>query len=500
MVKALLKISNSLKYAKSKVHFAASKMPFYSLTLISHTPRVLKNIGNLNLPLEYSVDLISNGYTVFLKSSARSIFVKDIQNLIGSTKLSEKEKKELHSFDWISLLHVNLDRQLKIYIKKNILFWIQNFKDTSHFSWNPVITAQRVYNWVLEYNLISNAADYSFNEKILSSLMKQWKYLKRISHFSFNSIDKSFILRAVVLMAASLDSRDTIKETVKIINQIFSDCNLISECKNTNQILSLLRNLLEIQFFISCYKIGFSNDVIMLMSKLAEIISKLRHSDGGISMFNSEFNPSVTYIDSLLSHVKKYIRTNYADGYLKLSSINSAIFIDANDRYFPIEFSSNYQRIILGSYILLKNGKTISDERKPQHVLHNENHNYWFLGESSFYVNGVGINFSKKLYMNHLGTDLRCEEIITQETFDVVMYLMLPGKIEITPIENQNAFIIDFVNGERWCVAFEKNIKYSFEYERQSVQKGKREYYNLLSLKTLVKDSKSIFRWSLKRL
>lgn len=500
MVKALLKISNSLKCVKSKMYFAASKMPFYYVTLLSNTPRILKNVGRLDLPLEFSVDLISNGYVVFLKSSARSIFVKDIQTLIGSSKISQKEKEELHTFDWISLLHINLDRQLKVHIRKNILYWIKHFKDASHFSWDPVITAQRIYNWVCQFHLISNVADTSLNDKILNSLMRQWKYLKRIRYLLLSPVDKSYVLRAIVLMAASLDDRKVIKESLQIINQNFKDCNLISKCKNTNEILSLLRNLLEIQFYVSCYKLGFSEDVLTFISELAGIITKLRHSDGGISMFNSEFNPSVTYIDSILSHVKKYMRGNYNDGYLKLTSLNSYIFINANDRFFPFEFSSNYQRIIAGSYLLFKKGKTIGASKKPMHKLHTEGKNYWFCGESSFFVNGLGVHFLKKLYMDHLGTDIRCEEIVENGALDVAIYLILPADTTITPIEYQNGFIADFITGQRWMFTFEKNLNYSFEYRRESIQNGKIVRYNLLSLTVPCQDNKSIFRWSLKRL
>lgn len=500
MIRAFSKISNSFKRVKSKMYFAASKMPFYYITLLSNTPRVLKNVGRLDLPLEFSVDLISNGYVVFLKSSARSIFVKDIQSLIESQKISQKEKEELHSFDWIAFLHINLDRQLKVYIRKNILYWIKHFKDSSHFSWDPVITAQRIYNWVCQYHLISNVVDLSVNEKILNSLMKQWKYLKRIRYLLFNPVEKSYILKAIVLMAASLDEKKMVKESVEIINQNFKDCSLISKCKNTNEILSLLRNLLEIQFYVSCYKLGFSDDVLRCISELAGVVTKLRHSDGGISMFNSEFNPSVTYIDSILSHVKKYMRGNYNDGYLKLSSINSYVFIDANDRFFPFEFSSNYQRIIAGSYLLFKNGKTIGGSKKTTHMLHTENKNYWFCGESEFFVNGTKVQYLKKMYLDQLGTDVRCEEIIENGVLDLAIYLFLPSDVTITPVDPQNGFIADFITGERWTFTFEKNLIYSFEYRRESIQNGKIVYYNLLSLTVPRQDNKSIFRWSLKRL
>ena len=263
-------------------------------------------------------------------------------------------------------------------------------------------------------------------------------------------------------------------------------------------LLRSLRYLVDLQLILSVNKKAFPIVFADVMSKIASIIRQVRHPDGGISIFQSEFTPSIEYVDAVLSHVEYAKQQNFNAGFLCLNQLEGTTFIDLNSKYFPIEFSAGTQRIILGSYVCFSDKNLhFSNYAKIDHSVIKEKNNVWFTGKSVFKINDCDITFEKKLYVNNLGTDIRCEEILADTSFNVVRYIVLPDNIEITPLEYQNGFFIDFKSGVRWCWHFDKNTKISFDFEKNGILNGKRMNFTLL---VIIAANNSSFRWSLKKI
>jgi uncharacterized heparinase superfamily protein len=311
-------------------------------------------------------------------------------------------------------------------------------------------------------------------------------------------LEKTALIRAIVVTSAALNDHKKLALAIDELSVYLMEIDLLKSCQTTLEILKVLRNLVDIQAIIVFYKKNMPSEISGTMSKLAQIIRNIRHSDGGISIFQSEFTPSPTYIDAVLSHVRKNDQKETYSEYLRLQSFGGTTFIHLRNKYFPVEFSSGTQRIILGSYLyFLDQNLSFSKDAKIDHTLHNEKNNIWFNGKSSFFINEQPTNFEKKLYINNLGTDLRGEEFLSDESLNVTHHMILPSEINITPLEYQNGFFMDLKSGARWMWNFSKNVRFSFDFERSGILNGEKKQFTLLTI-TTISPYKNKLRWSLK--
>ncbi|MDR1560829.1 MAG: hypothetical protein LBS23_00535 [Holosporaceae bacterium] len=500
LLKSYLKFARRIKIYRAKFHDLASKMPLYSLTLFSFVPKRIQNKLNLSFPSEYSIDLISQGHIVVLKCSGRSIFIRDISKIFRTKSLSEAEKSELHTFGWISILNLNVDKQWRLLIRNHIKFWIKNFKNLNGLAWRVPIVAERIYNWIMQYNLISKTSDQEFSAIFAESIAQQLKFLKRRLYLPLDLLEKAALIRTITIASVAVDK---VRDSTRAINELavyLEEIDCIKSCKTTQEILKTLRYLIEIQAISSFLKKNIPFEISKNISQLANIVRNIRHSDGGISIFQSEFTPSPLYIDALLSNAKKnsYKETN--SSYLRLQSLEGAAFIDLRNKFFPIEFSAGIQRIILGSYVYFPNRRLrFSNDAEMSHSIYNEKNNIWFTGKSSFSISRNDVTFEKKLYVNNLGTDIRCEENMSNESFDVSYCIVLPSEPVITPLEYKNGFFMDFATGARWVWNLSKNAKFLFDFARNGILNGERKIFTLLTIET-TSPNKNKLRWSLKRL
>ncbi|MDR3187140.1 MAG: hypothetical protein LBT63_01790 [Holosporaceae bacterium] len=488
-----------MKINGAKFHSALSKTPFYSVTIFPLAPKNIQNKLNLSFPSEYSIDLISKSHIVVLKCSGRSIFIKNILHMLMFGSLSEAEKSELHSFGWISLLDLNVDKQWRLLIRGHIDSWIKRFKNIAERpAWSVYATSERLCNWIMQYNLISKTSDTLFGAIFVESIARQLKFLRRQLRLPLKLLEKTALIRAVVVASAALNDNKKLALAIDELSVYLKEIDPLKSCQTTLEILKVLRNLVDIQAIVMFHKKNMPTEISETMSRLAQIIRNIRHSDGGISIFQSEFTPSPTYIDAVLSHVKKNDPKETYSEYLRLQSLGGMTFIHLRNKYFPLEFSSGSQRIILGSYLyFLDRNLSFSQDVKIDHALHNEKNNIWFNGKSSFSINERHVDFEKKLYINNLGTDLRGDELLSEETFNVTYHLVLPSEIHITLLEYQNGFFMDLKSGARWMWNFSKNAEFSFDFERSGILNGEKKQFTLLTI-TTASPNKNKLRWSLK--
>ncbi|MCR5225350.1 MAG: hypothetical protein K6C34_04670 [Alphaproteobacteria bacterium] len=491
-------IIRKIKTSYSKFHIFASKLPFYSLTLISSNPDRIFNKLNLSFPSEYSIDLITQSHIVVLKCSGKSIFIRNIPKILLSSSISTIEKAELHSFGWISLLNLDADKQWRLMIRNHIKFWMSHFKFSDDIAWSTPVTSERLYNWIVQYNLISKTSDIKFNDMLVKSISRQFKLLRRQLYLPLKMTEKTSLIRALAVTAAAINDAKTVQLCLKELQHNLRTEPVEKSNYSTQELLKILRNLVDIQAVISAGRKSIPTVVTNTMAKIATIIRQIRHPDGGISIFKSEFTPSAEYVDAILSHVENAKFQDFNAGYLTLRTFEGTTFINLNDKYFPIEFSFGIQRIVLGSYLYFTDRNlNFSNTVEIKHSVIKEKSNVWFSGNSRFKINDANVNFEKSIYINNLGTDMRCEEKLSDNSLNVIHYIILPSDVEITPLEYQNGFFMDLRSGIRWCWSFDKDTKLSFDFERNAILNGKKVNVTLLSITT---SEKNFLRWTLKKI
>jgi len=489
------KFIRHIKGVRSKIHSIAAKTPLYNITLFSFLPKRVQNRLNNTFSSEYSADLVSQSHIVVLKCTGRPVFIRDISAVLMSENLSGAEKAELHRFEWISILNHNMDKQWRQLIRQHIVFWVKNFKNDSS-AWNISTISERIYNWIMQYNILSKTSDKNFNMIFLESLMQQFKFIKRQMYLPMNLLSKVRLIRAIIVISAAIG--ESITEASNELVAFLREINCVKACQTSYEILNVVRNLIEIQSVLQMYKKPVPNEIVDAIEDLSDITRFIRHPDGGISIFQSDFTPSPAYIDSLLSAVEYKSSVGTVDSqYIKLQAVNGYAFINLRDKYFPLEFSEDHQRIILGTYLSFQDQNLSGSELfQSDHSIYKEKNNIWFSGKSEFSMNDREITFEKKLYINSSGTDIRCEELISGQPFDFTYHIILPGDIDISLLEYQVGFFIDFKNGARWSWNFNKEAKFSFDCGKVGILNGSKNKFTILSIK---QEPTTKLRWSLKK-
>lgn len=494
----MISLSNflrSLRVKKAEFDLFLMKLPCSHLLISPRHHRVITNQLPITLPSEYAPDLIVRSNIVTLKCSAKDVSIKDIPHAWFSNDFSYDELIELHSFSWISLIDLDMDRQWLRMIRKHISFWISHFKRPNNLAWEAA--SERVYNWVVRYNLISKTSDSVFIKKFTRSILSQMEYLRRMLYLPLNAVEKFSLIRTLMVAYAAVGNvsavRNALKELCRYINS--NDC--INEAKSTYDLVKLLRYLIDIDGMTYVCKHGTPAEAAALIAKLSGTIRKITHSDGGVCLFKSAFSPAPAYIDALLSYAKQIIPNKDSDGYLRFSSLDGSLFLSLRDKQLSTEFTFSGRRIILGSYFCFSGGN-FSKWSDVEYSTRDETSNIWFTGKSSFVANDHTVTFSKKLYMNSFGTELRCEESFSTQSFDITRYIILPGDAEITSLEYQNGFFIVFPDGTKWIWNFSENAKFSFDNQHHMIANGKRIQISLLMISVDTSKDK-VLHWSIKK-
>ncbi|MDR0678070.1 MAG: hypothetical protein LBF44_00870 [Holosporaceae bacterium] len=481
------------------MHLFASQIPFYGVTLFSRLPRSINNVLNSSFPPEYSANLVSNSHIVVLKCTGRSIFIRDISSAMMSDGLSKVEKLELHGFGWISLLNLNMDRQWRFLIRSHIEFWIRNFYNLTNQAWTISAISERLYNWIIQYNLISKTSDHNFNTSLVKSLIRQFNFLRRLLYLQLEFLDKIMLIRAIVVVSSAINDKKNVVKAIHELSIFLRQINCLQSCGTPQNILNALRYLIDIQSIILFHRQKIPHEILLTISKMASVTRKIRNPDGGICIFQSEFTPSPLYVDSILSRIKTEASVDAEDQkYIRLQSSGGTVFIDPGNKFFSTEFSAGVNRIILGTYLHFPDQKlSFSKNSKINHSIEREKNSFWFHGKSEFIINDHEIVFEKKLYINNLGTDMRCEEFFSTKSFDIMHCIVLPGEIDISLLEYQNGFFMDLKSGIRWVWSFNKEAKFLFDFEKVGILNGEKRNFTLLAV-----DSKfsNRLKWSLKKI
>lgn len=492
---SLRKFIHNIRIKKAKLNLYLMHCPISNWTINPRSSRIISNQLSTNFPSEYAPDLIIRSNIVTLKCSARDILIKDIPQAWCSKDFSNNELQELHNFGWLSLLDMDMDRQWVRMVRKHLSLWMKYFKKPDSLAWK--VTAERVYNWIIRYNLISKTSDTVFIQKFTNSLLYQMEYLHKLLYLPQGVIEKVSLIRTLMVSYAAVGRVSVVKKALDELCNYISSVDCINEVKSTYDLVNLLRYLVDIDSMTYVCKHGTPQEVLGLMAKLSGAIKKIIHTDGGISVFGSSFTPAPAYLDALLSYVKRTTSSNDNDGYLRFSALDGTLFMSLRDRQLSTEFTFNSQRIILGTYFDFSGGN-FSHGSEAGYSTHKEASNIWFTGQSKFMVSGHDVTFTKKMYMDSFGTDLRCEEKFSDNSFNISRYIVLPGDIEISQLEYQNGFFLTLPDGEKWIWNFSNNVKFTLDNKLYSILNGKRTPLTLLTILMDSEENNTVL-WSLKK-
>ena len=192
----------------------------------------------------------------------------------------KKEKKNLHTFLWLSLIDRKSSSEI---IQKIILEWITIYGNYKKDSWSNNVINSRVISWISNSDIILNKSTPEFQKLFLKYLVKQVNFIKK--NFKNISEDQKKIKISATLILSGLVFKEYynnynlgLKELKKIILNFF-DKDGFPKSKNAENLILCL------QYFILT-KEWIKNAQEPIPDYLEDIIEK------NITCLNSLNNPS----------------------------------------------------------------------------------------------------------------------------------------------------------------------------------------------------------------
>ena len=296
--------------------------------------------------------------------------------LLWQTNIKNKQKFEnLHSFLWLT----KIDRKnSKIFTKKIINSWIENFYNYEQNTWEMEITAKRIIAWSSNTDITLEDSDKIYKKRFFLSLIKQSNFLLKNINSLFYAPSKiiccsAIILSGIIFKENDLNFKIGVKELEKIIKSYFDE-NGFPKSRNPEEVFISIKYLILIrEWFKEAQKPmpDFLNEIIQKCGSCYAILSC---SNKQFPLFNGATEINHKDYDIFLKNLKyKFNNKNHEVADLvKIKKKKFEFFIDCGNpppnnyaKYYQagclaFELISNKQKVICNSGY----GKYVSDKLK----------------------------------------------------------------------------------------------------------------------------------------
>ncbi len=296
--------------------------------------------------------------------------------MLWKTNVKDKQKFEnLHSFLWLT----KIDRKnSKIFTKKIINSWIENFYNYDQDTWEMEITAKRIIAWSSNTDITLEDSDKIYKKKFFLSLIKQSNFLLKNINSLFYMPSKivccsAIILSGIIFKENNLNFKIGIKELEKIIKSYFDE-NGFPRSRNPEEVFISIKYLILIrEWFKEAQKPipDFLNEIIQ---KCGGCYAMLSCSNKQFPLFNGATEINHKDYDIFLKNLKyRFNNKNHEIADLvKIKKKKFEFFIDCGNpppnnyaKYYQagclaFELISNKQKVICNSGY----GKYVSDKLK----------------------------------------------------------------------------------------------------------------------------------------
>ncbi len=182
--------------------------------------------------------------------------------------------------------------------------WIERHEGERDRPWQPVITGERLVNWLCAHRFVSAGAGPEFARSFERSLARHAKRLRRDYPRMAPNADRFRVLKALIYAGVCLPGRRKIvvwalaRLEREIARQIFPDGGQYE--RNPSLLAALLGDLVELR---ACLGLGLIMAPAWLqhaVERIAPMVRLYRHGDGGLALFNGSVEEDPETIERLL--------------------------------------------------------------------------------------------------------------------------------------------------------------------------------------------------------
>lgn len=399
-----------------------------------------------------------NEYVIPGKNNVYKIQLENIASYLTDEKQSPRVLADLHSFNWINHVSIVANKSIRKIIKTQISFWINTFVIPNGIAWSPIVTAKRIFRWMNCYFVIKSS-EKELLSQFLISLHRQAKYLYLIRNLYQDIEWISCVYKSLLLYAISASNEGIIIKISDELELLLKYTKLDVNKLSPLEMIKLLVALTDIKTLVSSDR----KDLIAHLENMIQMLQNTIYTvnnEAGTAMFNSLYTPTRQFVSSVLSSANTPpVLSN--ERFLKASAFNSDLIIDQNDLFFAFDFHFANQIANTSNTAIIKLFQ--EDKRIEQKVCkvkcETEKGYFLFSGNSVFKYPTGNVAFSRRLYMNNLGTELRGEDVIaSQLSASVINEFSISDGAKISKLAYQKGLNIEFLSGKKWLLLLSDNI------------------------------------------
>lgn len=385
----------------------------------------------------------------------------------------------MHGFSWLRDLRTLGGAVAREQGRVMINSWISRFEHWNAESWRPDLIGRRLSMWICHYDYFCAYADIEFEDKVLSSIVKQARHLSNVFRTSkevalFESA-KGLIYAGIALEGYGRwveQGLNALNGAIKM--QIHPDGGHVS--RSPAILLEVLEIMVDIRAALTAGNYPVSDTLQDTIERMSSALRCLRYRDRRFALFHGTQEGEVATIDSILAQAgtHKKTATSLPDTGFERMELGRALMLvdtgkapiapydkDAHASPLAFEFCYGKERLFVscGTHPTNKSWqealrftaahntacldyRNACEIKKDDHfgrkvtktnVAREENGNSLLLSAShNGYVSLNGLTHTRKIYMGDEGHDIRCEDIFSTE-HDLVRPVELAVRFHIHP-------------------------------------------------------------------
>ena len=501
MLKAIqLKLKHALRIKRryaAKFRYALLKTRLRNVLISSKDNNPLKVI-----PIKsWGPDLYIknfNEYAIPGKNRVYKIKLDELASYLLDNGQPTRILADLHSFSWMGHVGIVANKNIRKIVKHHISFWIQNFSNSKGVAWSPIVVAKRVFRWLSCYFVIKSSEKELLDE-FLSSIHTQANFIYKIRAL-YNDIEwVTTFYKSLLAYAIAAEKHNLLNQLAQELNDIFYDMKLDVTRLSTISMCNTLVDLLEIKMLLPT-----ENDNINLLSiKLRDNLATA-NTEAGLGIFNSLYTPTRQYVNTVLSTIDVPPVTFSNERFVRASAFESDLIIDKNSPWFAFYFHFAKQLAGISNSIVLSqfDGQSLQNEEVCKYKAESEKGYFLFSGNSAHAYSDGEVAFSRRLYMNNLGTELRGEDVVSSMTTgSFISEFIVSENVKVSKLAYQNGLNIEFLSGKKWLLLLGENIDLSSTKLSEKIINGTETASTIIRLEVYKSaDKDCVCKWSLKEI
>lgn len=429
----------------------------------------LKTIPFKQWPPELALKSTGHQYVVSTKNTLKFM---NIDEKIFTDK-SISYGNEWHSFHWVAYASIASDKKLRRILKTQIKSWIDINRRINKNAWSPIVVARRMFGWLTCYHNIIKTSEKDFHKACLSSLSKQFKFLKNVRFLNYKISQIIPIYKSLMYFSFMNNKLDLFDKFLRELIVYLEDNTEKFYNLSPIKIVSLLRDLEEIYNICSLKK---NSQFEILQQVVSFIKSYVRFiiNKNGLAVFDSKYTPTINFMNSVcqMNNLDNYQNPKYE----RICAFCSDILIDKLNEFFQFEFTFENQpsNITNRMSFHIFNPENILNSSKICGYELEQDHGYSLVRGNSVFDYLLGkVSFSRRIYMNSLGTEIRGECIIASSfKMSIINEFIVYEDVDLEQLVYQNGVSILFKNGRKILLNLGKNIDLSFSRLDEKVING----------------------------